>query len=49
MQAVIELHPTRPDLAIHNFHCAYCGPVKSKVISFTPPARLSEAAAENPK
>jgi ssDNA-binding Zn-finger/Zn-ribbon topoisomerase 1 len=45
MQAVIELHPSRNDLAIHNFYCADCGPVKTKVISLTPAAQPSEVAA----
>jgi hypothetical protein len=29
----IDLHPTRAGLAIHNFECVDCGPVKSKVYS----------------
>ena len=33
MQAVVELHPTNPDLALQDFHCADCGPVKTKIIS----------------
>jgi len=34
--AKIELHSTRPDLAIQNYHCMDCGPVKAKVISLAP-------------
>jgi hypothetical protein len=45
MQAEIETHPSRRDLALHNFTCAACGPVKTKIISLTPAARPSEAAA----
>ena len=43
--AVIERHPTQPDVALHNFTCAACGPVKTKILSLKPPARPSEAAA----
>jgi uncharacterized Zn finger protein len=41
MQAVIEAHPSRRDLALHNFNCAGCGPVKTKIISLKPPAQPS--------
>jgi hypothetical protein len=50
--AVIEPHPTRRDLAIHNFHCVDCGSVKARIISLKsgkPPAeaalRREEAAS----
>jgi len=43
-QAEIELHPARNDLALHNFICADCGPVRTKVLSLTPPAQRSEIA-----
>jgi hypothetical protein len=43
--AVIERHPNRPDLAIHNFQCVDCGPVKAKVYSIKPAARAPELAA----
>jgi RNase P subunit RPR2 len=33
MQAVVEAHPSRRDIAYHNFECADCGPIKTKVIS----------------
>jgi len=33
---VIELHPSRPDLAIHNFQCADCGVVEGKIVSLKP-------------
>jgi hypothetical protein len=45
MQAAIELHPTRSDLAVHNFHCADCGPVKTKIISLKPVVAAPELAA----
>jgi len=45
MRAVVELHPSNPDLALQNFECAACGPVKTKIVSLKPPARPSEAAA----
>jgi hypothetical protein len=35
-QSNIDRHPSRPDLAIYNFRCADCGPVKSEIISLTP-------------
>jgi hypothetical protein len=44
MQAVIEPHPSNHDLALQNFECADCGPVKTKIYSLKPPAQ-SEAAA----
>ena len=31
--ATIEPHPTRDDIALHNFNCVTCGMVKTKVIS----------------
>ena len=40
MQALVELHPTNPDLALQNFECADCGPVKTKIISLTPKTDL---------
>jgi hypothetical protein len=30
--AVIEPHPTRPDLAVHSFDCPHCGAVKTKIL-----------------
>ena len=38
--APVEQHPTRRDLAIHNFQCATCGIVKTKVL-FRRPAKPS--------
>jgi hypothetical protein len=32
----IERHPSRPDLAIQNFQCGDCGPVKSRIYSLKP-------------
>jgi hypothetical protein len=48
MQAVVELHPTNPDLALQNFECADCGPVKTKIISLKPCAPAPELAAQSP-
>jgi hypothetical protein len=45
MRAVIELHPTRRDLALQNFKCANCGAIKTKVISLKPGAPPPELAA----
>jgi hypothetical protein len=45
MQAVIEPHPTRRDLALENFACADCGPVKTKVLSLKPGTPSPELAA----
>ena len=45
MQATIEVHPTSPDIALNNFRCAVCGPVKTKVISLTPKKPRAEIAA----
>jgi hypothetical protein len=33
MQGAVEPHPTRRDIALENFVCADCGPVKTKIIS----------------
>jgi hypothetical protein len=43
--AAVMAHPSRTDLALHNFHCADCGPVKTNVISLAPPARSADVAA----
>ena len=32
----ITPHPTRYDLAIHNFECADCGAVKTKILLLKP-------------
>jgi hypothetical protein len=36
MNAIIESHPTDRDLALQKFHCADCGPIKTKFISLKP-------------
>jgi hypothetical protein len=36
MHSVIERHPSRGDIALHNFACVDCGPVKTEVISLKP-------------
>jgi C4-type Zn-finger protein len=48
MQAVVELHPTNPELALQNFECADCGPVKTKIISLKPREPAPELAAQSP-
>jgi phage FluMu protein Com len=45
MQAVVELHPTNPDLALQNFECADCGPVKTKIIWLKPGSPSIELSA----
>jgi len=40
--AVIERHPTRRDLAVHNLKCASCGTVKNKILSL----KLGESSPE---
>jgi hypothetical protein len=35
--SAIEPHPTRPDLAIHNYHRIDCGSVKVGIISLKQP------------
>ena len=45
MQGVIEAHPSRRDIALENFVCADCGPVKTKIISLKPGAPPPELAA----
>jgi hypothetical protein len=45
MQSIIEAHPSRRDIAFQNFHCGDCGPVKTEVLSLTPPARPADVAA----
>lgn len=44
-QTVIEAHPSRPDLALQNFECADCGPVKTKIYSLKPGEPSPEVAA----
>jgi len=36
MQGVVEAHPSRRDLALHNFQCGNCGPVRTKIIPLRP-------------
>jgi hypothetical protein len=45
MQSVIEPHPSRTDIALQNFYCADCGPLKSKVLSLEPVKLSPELAA----
>ena len=44
-QTTITLHPTLPDVALHNYECADCGPVKTKVISLMPNKQSDKVAA----
>jgi hypothetical protein len=44
LQGVVEAHPSRRDIALHNFECANCGPIRTKVVSLKrgePPPELS--------
>jgi hypothetical protein len=43
--SVIDVHPDRPDLAIHNFACVDCGQVKAKVYALKPGGAAPELAA----
>jgi hypothetical protein len=45
MQGVVEPHPSRRDVALENFVCADCGPVKTKSISLKPDKSSAELAA----
>jgi hypothetical protein len=44
LTANFELHPSNPELALENFVCSKCGPVKTKIISLRPPAKPKEGA-----
>ena len=44
-QTTVELHPTDHDLALQNFECSECGPVKTKIISLKPGKSPPELAA----
>jgi hypothetical protein len=49
---VVDRHPTRRDIALHNFYCGNCGPVKTNFIALKPGESAAEAAANiegNPK
>jgi C4-type Zn-finger protein len=44
VNAIIEKHPSRKDLAVQNYYCVDCGPLKTKTISLNrnnPPAGLA--------
>jgi hypothetical protein len=45
MQGAVDAHPSRNDVAIQNFHCADCGPLKTKVLSLKPDKPPPEMAA----
>jgi C4-type Zn-finger protein len=44
--AVIDLHPTDRDAAIHSLRCADCGYEKTKVLSLRPGAPPPELTAK---
>jgi len=44
-QTTIDRHPSCPDLAIHSFQCADCGPVKAKLVSLKSGKSVDELAA----
>jgi hypothetical protein len=48
LQAIIERHPTRRDLALQKFQCANCGRIKTNVLSLKPGKRSPELAARRP-
>jgi hypothetical protein len=43
--AEVDLHPSRPGLAVYNYHCIDCGPVRAKVVSLTPKKLAPDLAA----
>jgi hypothetical protein len=43
--AIVEPHPTRCDLSLHNFECADCGFVRTKILSQKPSPPPPELAA----
>ena len=45
MDSVIEAHPRRNDIALQNFRCADCGPVKTVVLSLKPGKPSPDLAA----
>ena len=44
-QTTVGLHPTNPDIALHNYECADCGPVKTRILLQKPGESRSEVAA----
>jgi hypothetical protein len=44
-RTTITQHPDRRDLAIHNFECADCGLVKTKILFLKPAGSPSGVAA----
>jgi C4-type Zn-finger protein len=39
MQSEIEAHPSNPKLALQNFSCPECGPVRTRIHSLALPER----------
>jgi hypothetical protein len=39
LQAVIEPHPDRRDLALQRFQCGECGTIKTNILSLKPPGK----------
>jgi C4-type Zn-finger protein len=46
MHGVIEAHPSRRDIALQNYQCAFCGPVKTKIISLAPRKPVQRSLAQ---
>lgn len=46
MQAVVEPHPSRSDVALQNYDCAACGFAKTKLLSLRPRGATPQPAAE---
>ena len=44
--ATVEPHPTRADFVHHNYECANCGPVMTKVVSLREDAEKPAQALE---
>jgi hypothetical protein len=46
MHAVIDLHPTKRDFAVHRLECGQCGRLKTQLLSLTPPKPSPEKQAK---
>jgi hypothetical protein len=47
LQAVVQLHPTNPNLALQSFECVACGPVRTKILSLKLGAPLREQTVQS--
>jgi hypothetical protein len=45
MRCAIEPHPSRDDIALQDFHCGDCGPIKTIVLSLKPGKPAPKLAA----